>query len=80
MSAVGGCIKQQSHLSGLFDFTGQLALMFGAGPGYPAGDDLAPVSDKIPQQINIFIIELNILVGAKTTKLFSGGEFFECHA
>jgi hypothetical protein len=79
MGAVCGSIVQQGHLPGFLDFSGELALMFGAGPGDSAGDDLAPVGDEIPEQVYIFIVQINILICAKATEFFSGREFSECH-
>ena len=46
---------------------GQGALMLGAGAGNSSGDNLAPFGDKIFQHFLIFVIDLDLAVGAKTT-------------
>ena len=58
-------IRQQSHDTSPLNSLGQLALMFGAVAGYPAGQDLAALSYILTEFGSIFIIDALGLVHAK---------------
>src|SRR5688572_32022340 len=51
-------VRQQRHLAGVLDRAGNLTLLLGAHPGDPAGTDLAPVGDELPQQGGVFVINV----------------------
>lgn len=63
---------QQGDLTGLFDSTGQHALMSGAGASLAAWADLAFISDQAFEHINFFIVNGDGLVSAKLTGLRAG--------
>src|SRR4030042_6843934 len=51
-------VVQESHQPRSLDGRGQPALMKGAGPGDPAGRDLAPVRDVLAQDVHVLIVDV----------------------
>src|SRR2546421_8029607 len=51
-------VRQERHLAGVLDRTGDLALLLGTDPGDPAGPDLATVGDELAQQRGVLVIDV----------------------
>src|SRR5665811_2202353 len=62
-------IGNQGQQPGLLDGSGDPSLMAGAVPRDAAGNDLSPLGDKLSQGINIFVIDGQIGIHAKTADL-----------
>src|SRR5262249_55058041 len=51
------------------DLAGQRALVPGAVPADPAGDDLAALGQEDPQRLRVLVVDLELLVRAETADL-----------
>src|SRR5262249_2631966 len=64
-------VRYQSQGTGALDRRGHLALMLGAIPRDPAGDDLAPLGDEVLERPLSFKIPLAVLFGADAAPLLA---------
>src|SRR5688500_2131414 len=72
-SASGRGVGQQRHLAGVLDGDRDVALVLGAVAGDPAGADLAPVRDVLPEQGGVLVVdEVGVLVLAERADLLLG--------
>src|SRR5690625_2541616 len=70
-------IRQQSQVACPLDCRAQLALVACLGAGYAAGNDFSRFADKIPEQLDILVVDLLNAFYRKPAKLASSGE--SCH-
>ncbi len=69
------CKWQDGYVSGPFDGDGDLPLVLGAVSGDPPGNDFPPFRHKISKDPRISIINIELLIGAKTADLSSHERF-----
>lgn len=70
------CEGQDGYVSGSFDSDGDLPLVFGTVSGDPPGNDLSPLRHEISKDPRVSIIDIEFLIGAKSTDLSSHKRFF----
>src|SRR4051794_17434861 len=58
LSACRRGVRQERHLAGVLDRTGDLALLLGTDPGHPPSADLAAVGDELAQQRGVLVIDV----------------------
>src|SRR5213080_1404764 len=51
-------VGQQSHLAGVLDRLGDLALLLRGDAGDPAGADLAAVGDELAEQVRVLVVDV----------------------
>lgn len=73
---MAGRVEQEGHLPGALDFGGKQALVFGAGAGDAARDDLAALRDIVTQNVGPLVVKGQILVRAEAAELAPRGKFF----
>src|SRR6266571_7349455 len=64
-----GGVWQQGHLPGVLDRRGHLTLVLGAVPAHPAGTDLAPVGDELPEHRDVLVVDVGDLLLAEHAEL-----------
>src|SRR5918911_2026798 len=57
-SARRGRVRQERHLAGVLDRTGDLALLLGAHARHPPSADLAAVGDELAQQRGVLVVDV----------------------
>src|ERR1700722_14429768 len=65
-------VRQQGHLAGVLDRLGDVTLVLGAVPGDPAGPDLAPVGNELPQQPGVLVVHVGDLLLAEQADFLPG--------
>src|SRR6266511_3609749 len=70
--ALADGVWKQRHLSGVLDRRRDVALVLGAVPRDPPGADLAAVAHELPQQVNVLVVDVVLLVSAELAELALG--------
>src|ERR1700722_8474846 len=65
-------VGQQGHLAGVLDRLGDVTLVLGAVSGDPAGPDLAPVGNELPQQPGVLVVHVGDLLLAEQADFLPG--------
>src|SRR4051812_47332517 len=72
LSATGGGVGQQRHLTGVLDGDGHVALVLDAVAGHPTRADLAAVGDELPEQRGVLVVDAGRLLLAELANLLLG--------
>ena len=74
---MAGCRKwKNGDVARPFQGHRYLPLMFSTVAGDPAGDDLPPFCDEIPEDLRVFVINVQFLIRAESTHLPSHERLF----
>src|SRR3954469_9026392 len=69
LSATGGRVGQQRHLTGVLDRDGDVALVLDAVAGHPPRADLAAVGDELAEQGGVLVVDTGRLLLAELANL-----------
>src|SRR3954449_2789614 len=72
LSATGGRVGQQRHLTSVLDRDGHVALVLDAVAGHPTRADLAAVGDELAEQGGVLVVDTGRLLLAELANLLLG--------